>query len=243
VADFSGSPTSGTAPLAVSFTDTSTNDPTGWAWDFDADGTTDSTAQHPSHTYDAAGTYTVRLTATNSAGSNTVTKTDYISVGASGGGGEGQTLTFTSTADSYVVQNKANNNYGSAKDLRIRSTSSQTHIGYVRFDVGGLGGSVTSATLRLYVTDPSYDGGSVYLVSNDWGESTITWNNAPAISTAPLGSTGDVVTGTWVEVDVSAALTGNGSVSFALRSDASNSALYSSREGTNPPQLVVMTGG
>ena len=34
VANFSGTPTSGIAPLAVTFTDESTGDPTGWAWFF-----------------------------------------------------------------------------------------------------------------------------------------------------------------------------------------------------------------
>ena len=51
------------------FNDNSTNSPTSWAWDF-GDGNT-STMQNPSHTYAAAGTYNVCLTATNSAGSNT----------------------------------------------------------------------------------------------------------------------------------------------------------------------------
>ena len=34
VAGFEGNPTSGTAPLNVSFTDQSTNNPTSWQWDF-----------------------------------------------------------------------------------------------------------------------------------------------------------------------------------------------------------------
>jgi PKD repeat protein len=80
VANFSGSPTSGTAPLTVAFTDTSTGQPTSWAWTFGDGGT--STAQSPSHVYTAAGTYSVSLTATNSLGSNTLTKTNYITVAA-----------------------------------------------------------------------------------------------------------------------------------------------------------------
>ena len=48
-ASFSVTPTSGTAPLTVAFTDTSTGGPTSWAWDF-GDGET-ATAQNPSHTY------------------------------------------------------------------------------------------------------------------------------------------------------------------------------------------------
>ncbi len=78
VADFTGNPTSGAAPLTVDFTDASTNSPTSWSWDFGDDG--NSTAQNPSHEYTSAGDYTVSLTATNAGGSDTETKTDYISV-------------------------------------------------------------------------------------------------------------------------------------------------------------------
>ncbi|NOX90080.1 MAG: PKD domain-containing protein [Calditrichaeota bacterium] len=78
VADFSGSPTSGDAPLTVTFTDQSTNDPTSWSWDFGDGGT--STEQNPTHTYNSAGNYTVSLTASNTYGSDTETKTDYITV-------------------------------------------------------------------------------------------------------------------------------------------------------------------
>jgi len=81
VADFSANVTRGVAPLAVEFTDVSTNTPTSWAWDFDNDGSVDSTEQNPSYTYSTAGTYTVNLTATNSAGSDSEIKTGYITVG------------------------------------------------------------------------------------------------------------------------------------------------------------------
>ncbi len=77
VALFTGSPTNGTAPLNVSFTDSSTGTPTGWAWDFGDGG--NSTAQNPSHTY-AAGTWTVTLIASNAGGSTTNTKANYITV-------------------------------------------------------------------------------------------------------------------------------------------------------------------
>ena len=78
VANFSGTPTSGTAPLSVTFTDSSTNTPTSWSWTFGDSNT--STAQNPSHTYSSTGTYTVALTATNAYGNNTNTKNNYISV-------------------------------------------------------------------------------------------------------------------------------------------------------------------
>ncbi|OPZ45102.1 MAG: PKD domain protein [Euryarchaeota archaeon ADurb.BinA087] len=80
VANFTANKTSGTLPLTVQFTDLSTGTPTSWAWDFQNDGSTDSTAQNPMFTYPAAGTYTVNLTATNTGGSDAEVKTNFITV-------------------------------------------------------------------------------------------------------------------------------------------------------------------
>jgi len=79
-AAFTSNAQSGTAPLTVQFTDASTGTPTTWAWDFTNDGTVDSTEQSPSHVYDTAGTFTVNLTVTNAAGSDSEVKTGYITV-------------------------------------------------------------------------------------------------------------------------------------------------------------------
>ncbi len=82
VADFQGTPTSGLAPLDVTFTDASTGDITNWYWDFDNDGTIDSEEQNPpAFTYTAAGTYTVKLTVTGPGGSDSEVKTGYIAAG------------------------------------------------------------------------------------------------------------------------------------------------------------------
>ena len=78
VAEFSGSPTSGLAPLLVSFTDASTGDVTGYSWDFGDTGT--STLQDPTHQYTVAGTYTVSLTVTGAGGSDAEVKASYVLV-------------------------------------------------------------------------------------------------------------------------------------------------------------------
>ncbi len=78
VGNFSGTPTSGAAPLTVQFTDLSTNSPTSWSWNF-GDGDT-SAVQNPSHIYSSGGMYTVSLTAANAYGNDTETKTGYITV-------------------------------------------------------------------------------------------------------------------------------------------------------------------
>jgi len=81
VASFTADDTSGTEPFTVQFTDLSSNDPTSWLWDFGDDST--STLQNPSHTYIDTGTFTVKLKVTNSAGSDSLTKADYITVSES----------------------------------------------------------------------------------------------------------------------------------------------------------------
>jgi PKD repeat protein len=78
VANFTGTPRKGFAPLLVQFNDTSTGGPTSWAWVF-GDGNT-STAQNPFNIYGHEGNYTVNLTATNEDGSNTTSKFEYIHV-------------------------------------------------------------------------------------------------------------------------------------------------------------------
>jgi len=77
-AQFKGFPTSGTAPLTVSFTDLSTGSPNKWQWDF-GDGSV-STEQHPEHTYSAPGEYTVTLTVENPFGMSTEVREKYIRV-------------------------------------------------------------------------------------------------------------------------------------------------------------------
>ncbi|WP_052310735.1 PKD domain-containing protein [Methanoregula formicica] len=78
VANFTGSPATGPAPLMVSFNDTSMNIPTIWLWDF-GDGT-NTTVQNPVHTYSTPGNYTVSLDVANEDGTNTITKPVYIIV-------------------------------------------------------------------------------------------------------------------------------------------------------------------
>jgi len=81
-ADFTATPTRGAAPLGVTFTDQSSGTIDTWAWDFDDDGTGDSTEQNPLFTYDTAGIYTVALTTTGPGGGVVKKKIDYMDVSA-----------------------------------------------------------------------------------------------------------------------------------------------------------------
>jgi PKD repeat protein len=75
-AQFTAKPVLGNVPLTVNFTDLSTGSPDNWTWNF-GDGNT-SYEQNPVYGYTNPGSYTVRLVAMNSAGSDSETKSYYI---------------------------------------------------------------------------------------------------------------------------------------------------------------------
>ncbi|MBN2777356.1 MAG: PKD domain-containing protein [Bacteroidales bacterium] len=84
VADFTASETSLSEGGTVNFTDVSTNNPSSWEWSFPGGNPSSSSQQNPSVTYNVPGNYTVTLIATNSKGSDTQIKTDYIRITTNG---------------------------------------------------------------------------------------------------------------------------------------------------------------
>ena len=83
VANFNASTLIPIVGQTVSFTDQSTNTPTSWAWSFTPAtvtyfGGSNANSQNPQVQFIAGGYYSVSLTATNSAGSDSEIKTNYI---------------------------------------------------------------------------------------------------------------------------------------------------------------------
>jgi cytochrome c len=72
IAKGTATPSAGLAPLTVQFSSAGSNDPEGtpitYAWDFDGDGTTDSTQPNPTYTYTVNGSYSAKLTVTDAGG-------------------------------------------------------------------------------------------------------------------------------------------------------------------------------
>jgi PKD repeat protein len=170
-AAFSAAPTSGAAPLPVSFTDQSTGAPTSWSWTFGDGGT--STSQNPSHTYSAAGTYTVSLTATNANGSNTLTRTGLITVGSPAPPGA---YSGTVTADAPVGYWRLGD---SGTGVAAVVGPSGTAVGGVTSTAGALVGDADTAR--------TFDGATGYL-------------SVP--STTALNPTGDLTVEAWARPDV-----------------------------------------
>jgi hypothetical protein len=117
---------------------------------------------------------------------------------------------------------------------------------YLRFNVSGLNGAaVTSAKLKLYARTGSSRAVSARSVSNDtWGETTITYKNAPAIGNAVGGSPSSFSSGTWITLDVTSNVKSAGVYSFALTTASTNAVGFASREtGSTAPKLVLTLAG
>ena len=143
---------------------------------------------------------------------------------------------FSAVADSYVDAAVPTANYGTRTYLRTDGSPQQR--AFLRFNVQGVG-SPGSAVIRFYAESASPAGIEVHTVSSTtWGETTITNNNAPTVG-GVVGTTGAFAAGTWLTVDVSSAVSGDGLVSFALVTPSSTAVKITSREGANRPQLIA----
>lgn len=120
-ADFSADYVTGLAPLTINFTPAVTGgtEPYGYAWDFDNDGSVDSTDENPSHTYTTVGTFSVKLTVTDGAlASDVQEKIDYISALE-----EGDTEELMTNGDLELWDNNTTpTGWGSTPNLTQEST-------------------------------------------------------------------------------------------------------------------------
>ena len=179
------------------------------------------------------------LTATKAATSTALPLPSATSISSSA------TLSFTSEADAQVVEANPTTNYGNFTTLQVDGGTDPDVDSYLRFTVSGVSGPIQSAKLRVFdTTNASINGPAVYGVSNTtWSETGITWNTRPARTTGAIDNKGKIDLQTWVEYNVSARVTGNGTYSFVLGADSTDAATFSSRQGATPPQLVVTFGG
>ena len=150
------------------------------------------------------------------------------------------TLTFTPAADAYVTSAIPNTNYGGSQQIRF--DANPVVNGYLAFNVQGLSAPITSVKLRIYANSSSSSGFRVYGVANtSWEERSITYNTAPPLGNQ-VGSSGAFKGSTWITVDVTNLVTGNGVISLALTGMNSTAVSLASREtGAKAPQLIITT--
>jgi len=144
------------------------------------------------------------------------------------------------SADAWVNKKSPKRNYGNVSELKADSSPDQDTI--LRFDVSGIGTKrVISAKLRLYVTNSSSQGGTIHrLLNNTWSETNVSWNTAPAADTTTLVDLGRVYSGSYREIDLSSLVTTDGAYGIKITSTSSDTAVYSSKEATNKPQLILV---
>ncbi|HXB12460.1 MAG TPA: T9SS type A sorting domain-containing protein, partial [Bacteroidia bacterium] len=80
IAYFKAFPTTICANMSVQFTDTSANSPTSWNWTLTGGTPSTSTLQNPSVVYSTNGVYPVKMVATNSIGSDSITELSFVTV-------------------------------------------------------------------------------------------------------------------------------------------------------------------
>ena len=139
VAIFTGNPLSGGAPLAVTFTSTSTN-ATAHEWDFNGDGILDASVVIVQYTYNEAGSYSVSLTATGPNGADVETKTNYINV--------------SPTPPTAVFS--ANTTAGK-KDLRVEFTNESIRYSSSSWNFGDGNTSTEDSPTHTYTTSGAFD--------------------------------------------------------------------------------------
>lgn len=189
---------------------------------------------------DQGSTIMVVVTASNSAGRVPAGSSVTGPVAAPGPGA--QTVTVTPVADAYVDASAAATNTGSATKLRVDGTP--VVVGYLRFSVPALSGTVSRATLSVNAASGQATGFEVHDVANDtWGEGTITYANRPAFGAGVAGSSGPLTAGRRASADVTSLISGAGVHSLALTTPSSTAASLESREAANKPQLVVEASG
>jgi hypothetical protein len=213
-------PTNGPSPTP---TRTPTITPTRTATPTATNGPSPTATRTPTVTHTPTATRTSTPTSTPGVGGTTV-------------------ITFTTVADARVEQEFPATNYGTADRLELDDDDFDTES-YLSFSVSGLSTPVQQALLRVYADDSSTDDGTaVYTTTTGWVENTITWTNRPARGSSALDTVLELDSNTWVEYDVTALITGNGSYAFVLAALTDDGVDLSSREGDFPPQLVVTVG-
>jgi len=149
------------------------------------------------------------------------------------------TTTVTTDADSWTNSAARNRAYGSSTIMRANGTAKRP---FIRFAVPALDGPVQRAVLRFEAQMGAPGGLRVYSTSAGWSEGTIRHSNAPALG-ALVATVPGFSSRSWLEVDVTSAVTGSGARSFAITApNASSDIFVTSRQGGGAAQLVVTTG-
>lgn len=145
---------------------------------------------------------------------------------------------FKPVADTYVSSAQPRSNFGRMRILRVDGAPEET--AYLRFNLKGVSGEITSVTLLLHATTATRASFAVRRVSEDeWRERRLTYMNAPRPSSRYTSSK-PVRRGVWSAIDVTPFVGDeSGDVSLAITTRTARRLTFGSRESSNGPRLVV----
>jgi hypothetical protein len=148
--------------------------------------------------------------------------------------------------DVSVRQAHPDDNYGADPLSAVSGPTAERHS-YIKFVVADIpaGAAIVSARveLRVFPDGATPDGPRMYRsLTTSWSEGSMTWRTRPGYGGAVLDDLGAVVDGATVALDVTPAVTGNGTYSFTLVGDSTDPFHADSSEGAQGPVLVVTYG-
>ena len=160
-----GFPLSGQLPQdeqwTARFTDATTNTPTTWNWSFGDGNMTNSTAQHPIHTYLKAGTFHVNLSACNVAGCDFENKTSYVNI-----------LPKNVTVKDFVGYPSLNGTRPLQVAIVFNMSNGSTIINLIKWNLGNYNTSTSASPSHTYSTVGEFDV-SLDLVNTTLGNFTV----------------------------------------------------------------------
>lgn len=155
---------------------------------------------------------------------------------------EGDSLSLSPLADTYIRGGNVykDSNYGNSIFMRVQNASSakEKQFSFLQFDLSTITDPIAEAVLRLYPTrvEGEQTHALYFVVSDNWTESALTWQNRPARA-EQIGASWTPVQDTDARIIVTqharSAQSGDGALSLQIASEAPGSSIwteYASRE-------------
>jgi hypothetical protein len=151
-------------------------------------------------------------------------------------------LTLPPIHDAFVNSAAPDKSYGSSGLLQVRGGASTNIRSFLSFDMSAVPGVITTATLRLHVHAAGTSATELYRATGGWSEATVTWSSQPELIGA-IGKVGSGAgAGTWVEYDLTAAISGDRHITLGLLTSGDDRIDYLSKDSdqaTKRPHLVI----
>jgi MYXO-CTERM domain-containing protein len=163
-----------------------------------------------------------------------------------GGGDEGTTteVTLSTIADTHVISTDPDANFGTIEQMCSAMGDPWWYVSFMRFDISGVTGPITSATLHMTASNTGF-GGQIYpMTDNSWVETTVTFSTRPSFNeTVIIDQLNHVESGDKVTFDLTGHVPTSGLISFAIANSVQgDGCCYRTREAQTPgdrPVLVI----